>query len=475
VNRASASRRHPRWTLVMSVAASSLSFIDGSILNVALPAIRSGTHAGAAEVQWVVNIYTLPLAALILLGGALGDHQGRRRWLVIGTGLFGIASLVCALGNSLEMLLVGRALQGVGAALLLPNSLALLNGAYEGEARGQAIGTWAAAGAISAAIAPLIGGWLVEHAGWPSIFYLNLPFAAAAIAVALAKVEEVKEPEKARLDLVGAILATLGLGAATYGLTRWSQTFKLDQLATITLVFGAALLIAFVLWEKRLKNHAMVPLQLFENRCFTSLNLMTFLLYGAFGGSLLLIPYVLIEAGHYSPIQAGLSLLPLSILLGCLSPVMGKLAVRIGPKIPLTLGPIIVGAGLLLATRIADSQAYWTHAFPAILLMAVGMTLAVAPLTSTVLAAVEKHQTGMASGFNSAVARLGGLIIVALLGSVLMEQGDALLIPFAKSLFAMAIIAAFGGLAAFFGLGGRWTRNPEGLRQPQAHEPICQR
>ena len=295
----------------MSVAASSLSFIDGSILNVALPAIRSSTGAGAAEVQWLVNAYTLPLAALILLGGALGDHQGRRRWLVIGTALFGVASLVCAAASSLEMLLAGRALQGIGAALLLPNSLALLNGAYKGEARGQAIGTWAAAGAISAAIAPLIGGWLVENVGWPSIFYINLPLVAAAIAVALSKVEEVKEPEKARLDIVGAVLATLGLGVATYGLTLWSQTFALTPIASVTLAVGAALLLGFILWERQLKEKAMVPLSLFRNRCFSALNLMTFLLYGAFGGSLLLIPYVLIEAGGYSPIEAGLSLLPL--------------------------------------------------------------------------------------------------------------------------------------------------------------------
>ena len=459
MNRSSGKRHDPRWTLVMSVAASSLSFIDGSILNVALPAIREGTGAGAAEVQWVVNGYTLPLAALILLGGALGDHHGRRLWLVIGTALFGIASLICALSGSLELLLAGRVLQGIGAALLLPNSLALLNGAYEGEARGRAIGTWAAAGAIAAAIAPLIGGWLVEHAGWPSIFYINLPFAAAAIAVALARVEEVKEPENARLDVAGAVLATLGLGAATYGLTLWSQAFKLTPTASIALVAGVALLLAFLLWEKRLKTKAMVPLALFDNRCFSALNLMTFLLYGAFGGAMLLIPYVLIEAGGYSPIQAGLSLLPLSILLGFASPLMGKLAVRLGPKVPLTVGPIIVGAGLFLATRIASSQAYWTHAFPAILVMSIGMTLAVAPLTSTVLASVGKQQTGMASGFNSAVARLGGLIVVALLGSVLMGQGVALLQPFAKALVAMGVVAALGGVAAFFGLRGKWRRH----------------
>ena len=452
------SRHAPAWTLVMSVAASSLSFIDGSILNVALPAIRAGTGANAAEVQWVVNGYTLPLAALILLGGALGDHHGRRLWLVIGTALFGAASLLCALSGSLEPLLAGRALQGIGAALLLPNSLALLNGAYEGEARGKAIGTWAAAGAISAAIAPLLGGWLVEHFGWPSIFYINIPFAAVAIFVALTRVEEVSDPGKARLDMGGAALATLGLGAATYGLTLWSEKFALTPTSAIAMGAGAVILIAFLLYERRLGEKAMVPLALFRNRCFSSLNLMTFLLYGAFGGAMLLIPFTLIEAGGYSPIEAGMSLLPLSILLGAGSPMMGKLAERIGPKWPLTFGPMIVGAGLVLATRISSDQSYWTHAFPAILVMSVGMTLAVAPLTSTVLASVDRHQTGMASGLNSALSRLGGLIVIALLGAVLAAKGEALLGPFAYALVIMGIVAALGGVAAFFGLQGSWRR-----------------
>jgi len=444
----------------MSVAASSLSFIDGSILNVALPAIRSGTGADAAEVQWVVNIYTLPLAALILFGGSLGDHQGRRRWLVIGTSLFGAGSLLCALSASLAPLLAGRALQGIGAGLLLPNSLALLNGAYEGEARGRAIGIWAAAGAIAAAIAPLIGGWLVAHVGWESIFYINLPFVAAAILIALTKVAEVKEPEKARLDVGGATLATLGLGAATYGLTLWSQAFVLTPVAGVALAAGAVLLAGFVLLERHLGTEAMIPLSLFaDNRCFSALNLMTFLLYGAFGGAMLLIPYVLIEAGGYSPVEAGLSLLPLSILLGLGSPLMGKLAVRLGPRIPISVGPVVVGAGLVLCTRIAGSQAYWTHVFPGILVASVGMTLAVAPLTSTVLAAVEKHQMGMASGFNSAVARLGGLIAVALLGAVLARTGKTMLAPFAIALVAMGIFAALGGAAAWFGLSGSWKRS----------------
>ena len=406
----------------------------------------------------MVNGYTLPLAALILLGGALGDHHGRRLWLVIGTALFGLASLLCALSGSLEPLLAGRALQGIGAALLLPNSLALLNGAYEGEARGRAIGVWAAAGAISAAIAPLIGGWLVEHFGWPSIFYINIPFAAVAIFVALTKVAEVSDPGKARLDIGGAVLATLGLGAATYGLTLWSEKFTLTPTAGIAMAAGAILLIGFVVYERRLGDKAMVPLALFGNRCFTSLNLMTFLLYGAFGGAMLLIPFTLIEAGGYSPIEAGMSLLPLSILIGGASPMMGKLAERIGPHWPLTLGPVIVGAGLALATRIASDQSYWTHAFPAILVMSIGMAIAVAPLTSTVLASVDRHQTGMASGLNSALSRLGGLIVVALLGAVMAAKGEALLRPFAHALVIMGIVAALGGAAAFFGLQGNWRR-----------------
>jgi MFS family permease len=319
---------------------------------------------------------------------------------------------------------------------------------------------WAAAGAIAAAIAPLLGGWLVDHVGWQSIFYINLPFVAAAIAVALTRVAEVREPEKARLDTLGAALATLGLGSATYGLTLWSQRFVLTSAAAIALAVGAILLAGFVLYERRLGPKAMIPLSLFaDNRCFSALNLMTFLLYGAFGGALLLIPYVLIEVGGYSPIEAGLSLLPLSILLGLGSPIMGKLAVRLGPRVPLTVGPVVVGVGLFVATRIASGQAYWTHVFPGIVVMSIGMTLAVAPLTSTVLAAVGKHQTGLASGFNSAVARLGGLIAVALLGAVLQGNGKAMLGPFAIALSIMGVVAALGGAASWFGLSGRWRRS----------------
>ena len=436
----------------MSVCASSLAFIDGSVLNVALPAMRQGLHASAAEIQWVVNGFTLPLAALILLGGALGDHQGRRKWLVSGTSRCGLASLVCALSRSLELLLVGRAIQGLAAALLLPNSLALLNSAYDGEARGRAVGIWAAAGAISAAIAPLIGGWLVAHAGWPSIFYINLPFAFAAIAIALAKVPEAKDKEKTPLDITGALLATLGLGGLTYGLTLWSAHRSLSFVAGAAIAIGIVLLVVFIAAERRAGANAMIPLRYFGDSCFSSLNLTTFLLYGTFGSSLLLLPYVLISAGGYSPVEAGMAMIPLSILIGAGSPVMGKFASRIGPRIPLTVGPLIVAAGFLLATRVASDQAYWTHVFPAVTLIALGMAILVAPLTSTVLISVDPEHTGMVSGFNSALSRAGGLFGVSLLGAVLAEEGRALLAPYAVAMVIAAAVAALSGVVSFVGL-----------------------
>ena len=436
----------------MSVAASSLSFIEGSVLNVALPAIRTSLNASAAEVQWLVNAYTLPLAALILLGGALGDHQGRRRWLVIGTGLFAASSLLCAVAPSFAVLLIGRVIQGVGAALLLPNSLALLNGAFKGEARGKAVGIWAAAGAMMAAVAPLIGGWLVEHVGWPAIFYINLPVAAAAIAIALVKVEESKAKSAAPLDFLGSALATLALLGITYGLTLWSAHGELDPVAGSTIVAGILLTAAFLRVEQRRGKDATIPLRYFSCPDFSALNLMTFMLYGAFGGALLLFPYVLISAGGYSPIDAGLAMLPLAVVLTLGSPLMGKISTRIGPRWPLTIGPCIVAAGFLLATRIAGDQGYWLYVFPALTVIALGMTIAVAPLTTAVLASVDSAHTGMVSGFNSALSRTGGLIATALLGAVLAADGDQLLPAFAAALVVAAITAALSGLAAFVGL-----------------------
>ena len=448
----------PRWTLATSILASSLSFVDGSVLNVALPAIRASYHANAAEVQWVVNAYLLPLSALLLLGGALGDHFGRRRLLIGGTALFAIASLVCALAPSLNVLLLARGGQGIGAALLLPNSLALLNAAFEGERRGRAVGIWAAAGAAAAAVAPLIGGWLVDNVGWPSIFYINLPLAAGAIALALMFVTESRDPGAGRTDYGGAFLATAGLGGATYGLTLWSSTGRFNTLAIGSVVAGILFMAGFFWVERQRREKAMMPLTLFKDSCFTGLNLMTLLLYGAFGAVMLLVPYVLIEQCGYSPIQAGLAMLPLPILLTIGSPIMGQLAERTGPHLPLTVGPLVVGAGMMLALRIDSLGVYWATVFPAMTVMAAGMAIAVAPLTSSVLGSVEERHVAMASGFNSAVARLGGLVATALLGVVRSREGEALSTGFHGAMIASAIVAAAASAVAWFSL--RSSKSP---------------
>jgi EmrB/QacA subfamily drug resistance transporter len=450
----SSTRADPRWTLVACVLASSLSFVEGSVLSVALPAIRASYGAGAQQVQWVVNAYLLPLSALLLLGGALGDHFGRRLLLLIGTSIFAVTSLVCALAPSLPILLAARAAQGIGAALLLPNSLALLNAAFQGEKRGRAVGIWAAAGAAAAAIAPLIGGWLVGTVGWPAIFYINLPLALGAILIAARFVTESREAGAGRTDYAGAVLATVGLGGLTYALTLSSATRRFTGEAGLALGIGVLTLAAFLWNEHRRGNRAMMPLALFEGRCFSGLNLLTFLLYGAFAAAMLLIPYVLISSGGYSPVQAGLAMLPLPVLMTSLSPTMGGLAARLGPRIPLTVGPFVVGIGMVLAILVTEQGSYWAGPFPMILVMAVGMTIAVAPLTSSVLGSVEEQHVAMASGFNSAVARTGGLIATALLGSVLSSQGQQLFAGFHFAMYVSAAVAALSSLVALTMLGG---------------------
>lgn len=401
-----------------------------------------------------MNAYLLPLSALLLLGGALGDHFGRRFLLVIGTGLFALTSLICALAPSLPVLLAARAGQGVGAALLLPNSLALLNAAFSGSKRGRAVGIWAAAGAAATAVAPLIGGWLVGSVGWPAIFYINLPLAFGAILIALRFVSESREPGAGRTDYAGAVLATGGLGGLTYALTLWSATHRFGSDAVTALAAGSLMLAAFLWVEYRRKSRAMMPLALFEGRCFSGLNLLTFLLYSAFGAAMLLIPYVLITSGGYSPVEAGLAMLPLPVLMTSLSPTIGGLAARVGPRTPLTAGPLIVAAGMLLARMATPDSGYWTGTFPMIVVMALGMTIAVAPLTSSVLGSVEEQHVAMASGFNSAVARTGGLIATALLGSVLARKGPALFAGFHAAMFISATAAAAAAVVALTMLGG---------------------
>ena len=455
----STARADPRWTLVACILASSLSFVEGSVLSVALPAIRESYGAEAQQVQWVVNAYLLPLSALLLLGGALGDHFGRRRLLVVGTSIFAATSLLCALAPSLGVLLAARAAQGIGAALLLPNSLALLNAAFSGEKRGRAVGIWAASGAAMAAVAPLIGGWLVSSVGWPAIFYINLPLALGAILLALRFVKESRESGAGRTDYAGALLATAGLGGLTYALTLWSATRHFTDAALIALVAGILLTGAFLGIEYRRGGRAMMPLDLFKGRCFSGLNLLTFLLYGAFAAAMLLIPYVLITSGGYSPVEAGLAMLPLPVLMTSVSPKMGAIAAKLGPRIPLTIGPLVVGAGMVLAWLIKPESSYWTGTFPTMLVMALGMTIAVAPLTSSVLGSVEEQHVAMASGFNSAVARTGGLIATALLGAVLASKGKELFAGFHIAMMISAAVAAVASIVALTMLGGVKMKN----------------
>ena len=439
---------HPRLVLLTTILASSLAFVDGSVVNVGLPTIGRSFRADAGDLQWVVNAYLLPLSALLLLGGAAGDRFGRRRLLVGGTTLFAAASAACALAPSLPWLLAGRALQGVGAALLMPNSLAILGGTFSGEARGKAIGTWAAMGAITGAVGPVIGGWLIDTVGWRFIFLLNLPLSLGAIALALGFVRDPPAgPEHAHLDWLGAALATAGLGAATWALTLGSGAKGWSPTAILAMASGIGCLVVFLAVERRRGDRAMMPLDLFASSTFVGLTLLTLLLYGALGGLLVMVPYVLIRALGYSGVAAGAALLPLPLVIALTSPLMGGLAGRIGSRIPLTVGPLVVAGGFLLLLRIGGHGPYWSTVLPGVLVIALGMAGAVAPLTTAVLGSVDTRHQGSASGLNSAVARTGGLVATALLGVVIAAKGAGLVSAFHVAV-AVGALAALGASAS---------------------------
>ncbi len=442
---AAAKVEHPRLVLLTTILASSLAFIDGSVVNVGLPTIGRSFHAAASDLQWVVNAYLLPLSALLLLGGAAGDRFGRRRLLVAGVGLFAVASAACALAPSLPLLLLGRVLQGVGAALLMPNSLAILGATFSGEARGRAIGTWAAMGAVTGAVGPVIGGWLIDTVGWRFIFLVNLPLSLGAIALALGVVRDPPtRAGRAPLDWLGAALATAGLGASTWALTLGSGVMGWSPAAVVAMVLGLAALAVFLVVEKRRGDRAMMPLGLFASPTFVGLTLLTLLLYGALGGLLVTVPYVLIRALGYSSVAAGASLLPLPLVISLTSPIMGGLAGRIGSRIPLTIGPLVVAAGFLLLRRIGEPGPYWSTVLPGVLVIALGMAGAVAPLTTAVLGSVDARHQGSASGLNSAGARTGGLVATALLGVVIAAKGAGLVSAF----HAAAMVGALAALGA---------------------------
>jgi EmrB/QacA subfamily drug resistance transporter len=424
--RAGGASAHPLLLLAATILASSLAFIDGSVVNVGLPALGASLGVGGAMLPWVINAYLLPLSALLLFGGAAGDRFGRRRLLIVGIAIFGLASAACAAAPNLAVLLAARAVQGAGAALLLPNSLAILGGAFSGAARGQAVGVWAAVGAMAGAIGPVLGGWLIDTSGWRAIFLINLPIAAGAILLSLLAVAESRDEQRAPLDWTGAAVATLGLGALTWGLTEGAGPGGWAPEALGLVGAGAALLVAFLFIEHRKGDVAMMPLAMFASRDFVGLTLLTLLDYGALGGLLVLIPYELIGAGRYAATAAGAALLPFPIVMAVTSPSLGALAGRIGSRLPLAAGSLVVAAGLLLALRIGPGFDVWTDVLPALVLIAIGMSGVAAPLTTAVLSSVDARHTGSASGLNSAVARAGGLVATALLGGVLAAKGPAL-------------------------------------------------
>lgn len=391
-----------RWLLAAMILGSGMAFLDSSIVGLALPAMNSDLDAGAAGVQWIVNAYTLTLAALILVGGSLGDRLGRRRVFVTGVAGFALSSVLCALAPTIEVLVTARGLQGVGAALLTPGSLAIISACFAPEDRGPAIGAWSGLAGVTSAIGPLVGGWLVDTTGWRGIFWINVPLAALVIWLAVKHVPETTG-EQERIDYGGALLTAAGLAALTYGLVDESWLWG---------GVGVALMVVFVIHQKITPN-ALVPLTLFADRVFTAANICTFAIYGAMAASGFLLVQQLQYVSGFKPLVAGLASVPMTLIMLLFSSKAGALGSRIGPRWPMTIGPLIAAGGLLLMLRIGEDASFWTDVLPASIVLGTGITVLVAPLTTAVLAAAPMEQTGIASGINNAVARTASLLAVA--------------------------------------------------------------
>jgi EmrB/QacA subfamily drug resistance transporter len=416
---AALSQRRKRLTLVATILGSSMAFIDGSVVNIALPAIQQALHADAASTQWIVNAYLLLLGALVLVGGSAADLYGRRRIFLLGVAVFTTASIGCGLSPDITILVLSRAVQGFGAALLTPASLAMLGATFDAHERSRAIGIWAGAGALTAAAGPVLGGWLVDQVSWRAIFLLNLPLALAAAGLAAGFACESRDDKAKGLDWKGAAVIAIGLAAITWGLGAIPASGFHDKAVLGAIGAGAAFLVAFVTIEARSGERAMMPLALFRSRNFSAANVLTLLLYFALGGAFYYLPFGLIRLGGYSATQAGAALLPFALIMGFGASFAGILSDRFGPRPSLTIGPIVAAIGLALLAFADFGKSYWASVFPAICVIAAGMTISVPPLTSTVMASVGETHAGIASGVNNAVARVAGLLAVAVLGAVL--------------------------------------------------------